>query len=121
VKINVANKHIYIPKWNKNQKLPATEQVRIEYRYMTCEEEEKYSVFIPKYKGEKRDEIELEIKTSANEIWDLCALKVSGLQDENGKEISDPKAVRKIPGTYGLVTELVGIIRKGFDEDEIKN
>jgi hypothetical protein len=41
--------------------------------------------------------------------------------DEAGKELTDHKAVRKVPGTYGLITELVGIIRKGIGEEESKN
>ncbi len=121
MKINISNKYTYIPKWNGNRKLPPEEQVSVEYRYMTCEEEEKYSQFVPKYKGANRDEVELEIKTNANEIWDICVSKVSGLTDEAGKELTDHKAVRKVPGTYGLITELVGIIRKGIGEEESKN
>jgi hypothetical protein len=121
VKINISNKYTYVPKWNGNRKLPPAEQVSVSYRFMTCEEEEKYSQFIPKYKGDKRDEVELEIKTNANEIWDICVQRVDGLKDENGKDLTDPKAVRKIAGTYGLITELVGIIRKGIGEEDQKN
>lgn len=121
MKINISNRYTLVPKWNGNRELPLEEQVTVEYRYMTCEEEEKYSQFVPKYKGEKRDEMELEIKSNANEIWDNCALKVNGLRDETGKELSDPKAVRKVAGTYGLVTEVVAAIRKGFSEEEQKN
>lgn len=121
MKINISNRYTYIPKWNGNRALPAKEQISVEYRYMTCEEEEKFSQFVPKYKGDKRDEVELEIKTNANEIWDLCTIKVNNLQDESGKELTDPKALRKVSGMYGLVTELVAIIRKGIEEAEAKN
>lgn len=121
MKINISNKYTYVPKWNGNRKLPPDKQMSVEYRFMSCEEEEKFSQFVPKYKGDKRDEVELEIKTNANEIWDTCVTKVLGLYDEAGKELSDPKAVRKVSGTYGLITELVGIIRKGIGEEDQKN
>jgi hypothetical protein len=46
---------------------------------------------------------------------------VHNLFDWDNKEITDPKAIRKIPGIYGLVTEVVGKIRQGITEAEIKN
>ena len=123
MKVNISGRETYIPKWNGNQKLPKAEQVSVEYRYMTCEEEEKYSNFVPKYSMEANaaKEVELEIKPHANEIWDLCVTKVSGLFDENGKEITDPKAVRKVPGLYELITEVSAEIRKGIQEADSKN
>ena len=121
MKINITGKSVYVPKWNGNRLLPAEQQVSVEYRYLTCDEEEKFSKFVPRYKGEKKDEMELEIKTNANEIWDLCVQKVNGLVDDAGTDITDPKALRKVPGTYELVTEIVALIRKGISEEELKN
>jgi len=121
MKVNISGKQVYIPKWNGNRKLPKDEQVTVEYRYMTCEEEEKYSNFVPKYSMDNTQEVELEIKPHANEMWDLCVTKISGLFDEAGKEIADPKAARKIPGSYGLITEVAAEIRKGIGEADSKN
>lgn len=118
MRINISGKDIYTPKWNGNLKLPEKERVTVEYRYLTCDEEEKYTVYQPKY---EKETIELEVKSNANEIWDSCVLKVSGLVGDDGKEIIEAKAVRKIPGVYGLVTEVVAHIRKGFEESDQKN
>ena len=89
---------------------------------MTAEQEEKYSTIVPKYKGtEDKMNVEVEIHTNANAIWDDCVKKVSGLYDENDKELTDPKKVRNIPGIYGLITEVVAHIKKGIEEEEVKN
>jgi hypothetical protein len=121
MRVNISGKQEYTPKWNGNRKLPAADRLRVEYRYMSCEEEEQFSLFIPKYDTGDTSSVELEIKSHANEIWDLCVVKVHGFVDEAGKEITDPKAVRKVPGVYGLVTEVVAEIRKGITEEEAKN
>jgi hypothetical protein len=121
MKVNISGKDIFIPKWNSNREAPEAERIRVEYRYLTAEEEEKYTNLIPKYDTKDTSNIELEIKTHANEIWDLCVSAVHNLYDTNNKEITDPKAIRKIPGIYGLVTEVVGKIRQGITEAEIKN
>ena len=121
MKVNISGKDTYVPKWNKNLKLESDERISVDYRYMTAEEEEKYSNFIPKYDTDKTNSVELEIKTNANEIWDLCAIRVNNFFDPSGKPLSDPKEIRKIPGIYGLVTEVVAKIRQGITEAEAKN
>lgn len=121
MKINIAGKETYVPKWNGNRKLPKEEQVVVEYRYMTCEEEERFQAFVPRYDTENTKSVELEIQTHANDIWAACVTKLTGLSDTAGKEITDPKAVAKVPGVYGLVTEVVAEIKRGLDEGASKN
>lgn len=109
----------YIPNWNKNNKLKPEEQIKVKYRYMTSEEEEKHTKISSKYFSEDAG-IEMNIETKATEIWDLCVVGVQGLVDNNNKAITDPKEVREIPGIYGLVTEVVAHIKKGI-EINLKN
>ena len=119
MKINISGKQEYTPKWNGNRKAPEKDRIRVEYRYLTCEEEERFSNFSPRYDTEGKD-VELEIKTHANEIWELCVTKISGLTDEADKPI-DPKGVLKAPGVYELITEVVAQVKKGISEDDSKN
>jgi len=120
MKVKVARQDVYIPGWRDNKKLPEAEQIKVDFSYMTAEQEEKFSTLVPRYKGtetEKMD-IEVEIHTNANAIWDDCVKKVHGLFDEDSdKEITAPQKVREIPGIYGLITEVVAHIKKGIEEE----
>ena len=123
MKVKVARQDVYIPRWRGNRDLPDDEQVKVEYSYMTAEQEEKYSDLQPKYVSENdKMHYEIEVKYNVNAIWNECVKKVSGLFDEeSGKEITDPKKVREIPGIYTLISEVVGHIKQGIEEDEAKN
>ena len=90
---------------------------------MTAEQEEKYSTIIPRYKGTGKEDfdVEVEIHTNANDIWLACVKKVIGLVNEKDKEITSPKEVLEVPGIYGLITEVVGHIKQGIEEEESKN
>ena len=126
MKVKVARQDVYTPHWRGNLNLPEDEQVKVEYSYMTAEQEEKFSTLVPRYKGTETDkmDVEVEIHTNANAIWADCVKKVNGLFWDDGKgekEYTNPKDVLKIPGVYGLVTEVVGHIKKGIDEEESKN
>jgi len=123
MRVKVARDDVYIPRWRGNKKLPKDDQVKVVYSYMTAEQEEKYSDLQPKYVSEdEKMHYEIEVKYNVNAIWDECVKKVQGLFDEDTeKEITDPKKVREIPGIYGLVSEVVGHIKKGIDEEESKN
>jgi hypothetical protein len=94
MKIKLSRTDTYTPKWNGNRKLPTEEQVSVEYRYMTCEEEERWSVIRPIYstKPDEARDITMDVQTHANDIWDACVIKVNGLADENGVPVTDPKA-----------------------------
>lgn len=121
MKVNISGKETYVPKWNGNRKLPKDEQITVEYRYMSCEEEERFQAFVPRYDTENTKSVELEIQSHANDIWAACVVKVTGFQDAvNGKDM-DPKAIVKVPGVYGLITEVVAEIKRGIDEGEAKN
>lgn len=123
MKIKLSRTDIYIPKWNGNRSLPESEQVKVEYRYMTCEEEERFSVLRPIYnmaEGKTQD-VAIDYKTFANDIWKACVKKVSGLQDEAGAEITESKKVADIPGMYSLITEVVAEIKRGLTEEDLKN
>ena len=65
---------------------------------------------------------EIEVKYNVNAIWEECVKKVIGLYNEDTKkEITNPKEVRDIPGIYGLISEVVGHIKIGIEEEEAKN
>ena len=126
MRVKVARQDVYIPRWRGNRDLPEDEQVKVEYSYMTAEQEEKYSTLVPRYKGtqDEKIDVEVEVHTNANAIWLDCVKNVSGLFWDDGKgekEYTTPKEILKIPGIYGLVTEVVGHIKQGIDEEESKN
>ena len=123
MKIKIARQDVYIPEWKNNRKLPAEEQITVEFSYMTAEQEEKFSTIVPKYKGTETSNmnVEVEIHTNANAIWNDCVKKVNNLFDENDKEVTSPKKVIEIPGIYGLITDVVAHIKLGIEEEEIKN
>jgi len=123
MKVKIARQDVYIPRWKGNQDLPEDEQVKIEFSFMTSEQEEKYSDLQPKYVSENDQmHYEIEVKYNINAIWNECVKKVTGLFNEDtGKEITVPKDVKNIPGIYGLITEVVGHIKRGIDEVEAKN
>lgn len=109
----------YIPNWNRNKELKSADQIKVIYRYMTSVEEEQHTKISSKYYAQDVG-IEMNIETKANEIWDLCVISIQGLFNDNKKEITDPKEVQKIPGIYGLITEVVAQIKKGIEID-LKN
>jgi hypothetical protein len=120
VEVRISGTYTYVPKWRGNDKLPADQQIVVNHSYLTPEEEEKFSTFYPVYKGDK--EVELEIKTNACAIWTACVKSVVGFVDADTKvAVTDPKKIMAIPGMFGLISEVVGHIKKGFDEGEIKN
>jgi hypothetical protein len=123
MKIKLSRTDIYIPNWNGNRSLPESEQVKIEYRFMTCEEEERFSLIRPIYNVSdgKTQEISINYEAHANDIWRTCVKKVNGLVDETGAEIIDPKKVAEIPGMYNLITEIVAEIKRGLTETDLKN
>ena len=109
----------YIPNWNRNKELKSADQIKVIYRYMTSEEEEKYTKVSSRHYSLDGN-FDLNVETNANKIWNACVLKVQGLFDENKKEITDPKEVQKILGIYELITEVVAQIKKGIEID-LKN
>lgn len=122
MKVRLSRTDTYIPKWNGNRDLPPDEQVVIEYRYMTCEEEERWSLIRPVYNTkEETGEVRVDYNTHANDIWDACVTSVRGLCGDDDKPLTDPKAVRKVPGIYALVTEVVAEIKQGISEADSKN
>ena len=123
--IKLQREDTFIPKWMGNKKLKEENQIKVTFSYMTAEQEEKFTKITPVYKGEspsEMKEMELEIQTHANDIWDSCVKKVEGLIDEKTKvPITDPKSIRGIPGIYGLITEVVAEIKKGLEAQDSKN
>lgn len=123
MKIKIARHDTYVPEWRKNRELPEAEQIKVEFAYMTSEQEEKYSDLQPKYVSEDNQmHYEVEVKYNINAIWDECVKKVTGLVNvDTGKEITVPKDVAKIPGIFTLISEVVGHIKRGIEEEEAKN
>lgn len=120
MKVRIARADVYTPKWRGNRSLPEAEQVRVEYKLLTAEQEERFSSIAPEY--DKGGEItRIKVETHANAIWDECVVKVFNLCDENGKAIEAPAKVKEIPGVYSLITEVVAQIKRGLDEAELKN
>jgi hypothetical protein len=120
MELNVSGIYTYTPHWRGNDKLAKDKRVQIEYTYLSAEDEEAFTTFTPVYRGKDREEMEMEVKSNACAIWDKCVRKVSGITSD-GKAITDPLAIRKIPGIYGLVSEVAAHIKKGIDEEELKN
>ena len=118
MKISLSKTDTYVPKWRDNRKLPGDQQVTVEYKLMTAEQEERYSEMYLRREGE--DDFGMTVKTHAVEIWDECVIKVNGLND-GAKPLTDPKKVRAIPGIYELVTEVVAVIKQGITEEDSKN
>jgi len=123
--LKISREDTYVPRWRGNDKLKEDEQIKIAFHYMTADQEERYTKFKPIYRGtaiDKLQEVEMSIETHANDIWDGCVTKVTGLfDDETKKEITNPVEVRKIPGIYGLITEVVAFIKRGIEEIDEKN
>ena len=118
MRVRVTRQETYIPKWNGNDKLKADEQIRVTYKLMTAEQEEQWSTL---YFRRDDDDFRMDVETHANAIWKECVVRVEGLRDENDKPITKPEDVLKVPGIYGLVTEVVAQIKRGLTEQEIKN
>jgi len=126
MRLKVSRTDTYIPKWYNNKKLPVSEQIKVTFRFMTSEQEERFTKMRPTYRGnmaaDEIQEVEMDLETHVNDIWDECVISVENLIDEdNGKAITKPLEVRNIPGIYGLVTEVVAHIKGGFEALEEKN
>ena len=123
MKVKIARQDTYIPKWRDNRDLPEDEQIKVLFSFMTSVQEERYSDLQPKYVSENDNmHYEIEVKYNINAIWNECVKKITGLFDEDsGKEKTAPKEVSEIPGIYGLITEVVGHIKRGIEATESKN
>ena len=123
--LKISREDTYIPHWRGNRKLKEDEQIKVTFHYMTADQEERYTKFKPIYRGtaiDKLQEVEMSIETHANDIWDGCVTNITKIFDEaSKKEITNPAEVRKIPGIYSLITEMVAYIKKGIDEVDEKN
>ncbi len=122
MELTISGVYEFVPKFNGNRKLKGENQIVVTYRYMTSEEEERFTHIVPRYSSKDSDKVEVDVKTNANDIWDACVIKIVGLKDKaTGNPITDPKKVREIKGIYALITEVVAEIKKGFTEAELKN
>ena len=119
MKVSISKSNIYVPECMGNPELPEAEQVIIEHTLMTAEQEEKFSTMYLRREG--KDDFGMTVKTHAVEIWDACVTKVTNIEDMDGKPITDPKAVREIPGIYEMVTEVAAVIKRGLTEEDSKN
>jgi hypothetical protein len=117
MRVTVSREEYFVPEWNGNLKQKEADQVKVYFKYLTPEQEERYLQFRPIYR-DGGSEIEMTVETNANAIWSDCVTRVEGLYDENDKPITDPKEVVKMPGMYGLITEAVARIKKGQEVDE---
>ena len=117
--IKVAKGDTFIPNWRGNDKLPEDEQIKVEFMYMTGEQEESLTPVVPAF--DDNNNIKIEYKLNATAVWDACVKKVTGLKDENGKAITDPSVIKTLPGTYGLITEVAGHIRRELRDTDSKN
>lgn len=119
MRVKIARQDTYVPRWRGNRDLPESEQVKVHYHYMTAEQEERFSTI---YMHRDEDEsMSMKVETHANEVWLECVDQVLGLYGEDDKPITAPKDVLKIPGVYELITEVVGVIKKGLTEADEKN
>ena len=129
MRLKVSREDTYVPEWNNNKKEPADQQIKVYFKYMTSEVEEKYSKMRPTYKGNlddmagKDQEITMDLESHVCDIWDDCVTKVDNIFDDDKPTlaIAKPLVVRNIPGTYGLITEVVAHIKQGFEAQEEKN
>ena len=123
MKVPITRAAVYTPKWRGNDKLPEVEQIRIEYKLLTAEQEERFSSIAPEYENDGKDikVTRIKVETHANQIWAECVVKVFNFVGDDGKPIENPIEVQKIPGVYGLITEVVAQIKKGIDEGLASN
>lgn len=119
MRVNLTATAEYVPKAMGNQELPSDEQVKVTYRLMTAEQEEKYSIMhasMPTGGGE----MNMTVEPHAVEIWTDCVTAVTGLEDLSGKALT-PKQALSVPGIYELISEVAGIIKQGLTEADSKN
>lgn len=126
MRLKVAREDTYEPTWLDNRKSPEKDRIKITFRFMTAEQEEKYTKMRPRYRGnmaaEEINEVEMDVESHNIEIWDDCVIKVEGIvNDATDEPITNPKAIREIPGVYGLVTEVVAHIKSGLEGLAEKN
>ncbi|KKL79301.1 hypothetical protein LCGC14_2016200 [marine sediment metagenome] len=119
MKVSLSITNTYVPEWRCNTSLPEAEQLRVTYRLMTAEQEERFSTMYLRREGE--DDFGMTVQPHAVEIWGECVTAVANLEDLDGKPITDAKKVLDIPGVYELVTEVVAIIKRGVTEADSKN
>ena len=127
--LKVSREDTFVPDWNNNKKEPGDQQIKVHFKYMTAEVEEKYSKMRPTYKGNLENmtgedqEITMDLESHVCDIWDDCVIRVDNIFDDDKPTvtITKPLAVRNIQGTYGLITEVVAHIKQGFEAQEEKN
>ena len=122
MKVKVARDDVYVPKWRDNRKLPETEQIKVYFKYMTAAQEERFTIFKPKYNDDKTDKVDIEIIVDEVAVWNECVTKIEGLVDEKtGKPITLPSVVSEMPHSYQLITEVTAYIRRNLEGEERKN
>lgn len=123
MKVPITRSAVYVPKWRGNRDLPEVEQIRIEYRLLTAEQEERFSSIAPEYENDGKEVkvTRIKVETHANAIWAENVVKVFNFVGDDGKPVENPIEVQKIPGVYGLITEVVAQIKRGIDEDQARN
>ena len=130
MRLKVSREDTFVPDWNNNKKEPADQQIKVHFKYMTSEVEEKYSKMRPTYKGDLENmtsgeqEITMDLESHICDIWDDCVIRVDNIEEKDKSPtvtIAKPRAVREIPGSYGLITEVVAHIKQGFEAQEEKN
>ena len=119
MRVNLTATAEYVPKAMGNLELVPAQQVKVTYRLMTAEQEEKYSIMhasMPSGGGE----MNMTVEPHAVEIWTDCVTAVTGLEDLSGKALT-PTETLNVPGIYELISEVAAVIKQGLTETDSKN
>ena len=110
--IEVAQEKVFIPKWNKNDELPESEQIKVTHRFLKAGERKKY-IYLDDIKVTSDGKVSDDGRSFHQDEQGLVKAlvkKIENLSISVNDKVTDVKTAEQLYDTVGVPTNLVAEI-----------
>jgi len=110
--IEVAQEKVFIPKWNKNNELPESEQIKVTHRFLKAGERKKY-IYLDDIKVTSDGKVSDDGRSFHQDEQGLVKAlvkKIENLSISVNDKVTDVKTAEQLYETVGVPTNLVAEI-----------
>jgi len=110
--IEVAQEKVFIPKWNKNNELPESEQIKVTHRFLKAGERKKY-IYLDDIKVTSDGKVSDDGRSFHQDEQGLVKAlvkKIENLSISVNDKVTDVKTAEQLYDTVGVPTNLVAEI-----------
>jgi len=110
--IEVAQEKVFIPKWNKNNEMPESEQIKVTHRFLKAGERKKY-IYLDDIKVTSDGKVSDDGRSFHQDEQGLVKAlvkKIENLSISVNDKVTDVKTAEQLYDTVGVPTNLVAEI-----------